>query len=76
MIPAVCCAIDRQAILDAVVLGRGTTAYSPLQRNVYNNEDVERYDYDPERSRSILEESGTLRKPPSGRRDRQTDAPL
>ncbi len=58
LIPAVCCAIDRQAILDAVVLGRGVTAYGPLQRNIYNNENVERYDYDPARARSILEEAG------------------
>jgi peptide/nickel transport system substrate-binding protein len=58
LIPAICCAIDRQAILDAVVLGRGVTAYGPLQRNVYNNEDVERYDYDPARARSLLEEAG------------------
>ena len=60
LIPAICCAIDRQAILDAVVLGRGITAYGPLQRNVYNNEDVERYDYDPARARSLLEEAGCV----------------
>ena len=58
IIPAICCAIDRQAILDAVVLGHGEAAYSPLQRNVYNNADVERYDYDPARARSILTEAG------------------
>ena len=55
-----CCAIDRQAILDAVVLGRGVTAYGPLQRNIYNNEDVERYDYNPGRARSILEDAGCV----------------
>ncbi len=60
LIPAICYAIDRQAILDAVVLGRGITAYGPLQRNVYNNEDVERYDYDPARARSLLEEAGCV----------------
>ena len=60
LIPAVCCAIDRQAILDAVVLGRGVTAYGPLQRNIYNNEDVERYDYDPGRARSIREDAGCV----------------
>ena len=58
LIPAVCCAIDRQALLDTVVLGRGVTAYGPLQRNIYNNENVERYDYDPARAKSILEEAG------------------
>ena len=60
LIPAVCCAIDRQAILDAVVLGRGVTAYGPLQRNIYNNEDVEHYEYDPGRARSILEDAGCV----------------
>ena len=60
LIPAVCCAIDRQAILDTVVLGQGITAYGPLQRNVYNNENVEKYQYDPSRARSILEEAGCI----------------
>ena len=60
LIPAVCCAINRQAILDAVVLGHGVTAYGPLQRNVYNNENVERYDYDPARVKGILEDAGCV----------------
>ena len=58
LIPAVCCALDRQAILDAVLLGHGAVAYGPLQRNIYNNEDVERYAYDPERAKRILEGAG------------------
>lgn len=58
IIPAVCCALDRQAILDAVILGHGTVAYGPLQRNICNNEDVERYAYDPERAKRILEDAG------------------
>ena len=58
LIPAICCAIDRQAIVDAVILGHGIVAYGPLQRNEYNCEDVEHYDYDPDRARAILEEAG------------------
>ena len=58
LIPAVCCGIDRQAIVDAVLLGEGIPAYGPLQRSVYNNEDVDHYDYDPARARSILESAG------------------
>ena len=58
LIPAVCCAIDRQAIVDAVLQGHGVAAYSPLQMNIYNNEDVERYEYDQKRARQILEEAG------------------
>ena len=38
IIPAINYAIDRQAIIDAVLLGQGMTAYGPLQRNIYNNE--------------------------------------
>lgn len=58
IIPAICYAIDRQAIVDTVLLGTGIVAYGPLQRNVYNNEDVEHYDYNPEKSRQILESVG------------------
>lgn len=63
LIPAVCCAIDRQAIIDSVLLGQGMAAYSPLQRNIYNNENVERYDYDPARSKEILESAGCVMGP-------------
>lgn len=58
LIPAVCCAIDRQAIVDSVLLGQGMAAYGPLQRNVYNNEAVDHYDYDPARAQAILEAAG------------------
>ena len=58
IIPAICCAIDRQAIVDAVILGHGIVAYGPLQRNEYNYDEVEHYDYDPDRARAILEEAG------------------
>lgn len=58
IIPAVCCAIDRQAIIDAVLLGQGEAAYSPLQRNRYGSDTVDRYDYDPQRAQAILESAG------------------
>ncbi len=58
IIPAVCCAIDREAIVQAVLLGHGEPAYSPLQRNEYNCPDVDHYDYDPDRARAILESAG------------------
>ena len=44
IIPAICYAIDREAIITAVLLGQGIPAYGPLQRNRYNNEAVEHYD--------------------------------
>lgn len=58
MIPAICCAIDRQAIVDSVLLGCGGSAYGPLQRNVYDNPDAERWDYAPERAETIMLDSG------------------
>lgn len=58
IIPAISYAIDRQAMIDAVILGQGMIGYGPLQRNIYNNENVEKYEYDPARSVQILEELG------------------
>ncbi len=60
IIPAICYGIDREAIIDAVLLGQGMTAYGPLQRNIYNNEDVEHYDYNPEKAKAVLEEAGCV----------------
>ena len=58
LIPAINYAIDRQAIVDAVLLGQGFTAYSPIQLNKYNYEGVEHYDYNPEKAVQILESIG------------------
>lgn len=58
LIPAVCYGLDRQAIIDAVLLGQGMAAYGPLQRNIYNNENVEHYDYDPRKAKEVLEQAG------------------
>lgn len=60
IIPAVCYAIDRQAIVAAVLLGQGIPAYGPLQRNIYNYEEVEHYDYDPAKARAVLEDLGCV----------------
>ena len=58
LIPAISYSLDRQAILDTVVLGHGEIAYGPLQRNEYNNPDVEHYSYNPEKAREVLENAG------------------
>jgi len=46
LIPAISYCIDRQAIVDAVLLGQGFVAYSPIQLNEYNYDGVEKYDFD------------------------------
>lgn len=51
-------AIDRQAIVDSVLLGHGEVAYSPLQMGPYNNPDIEKFEYNPEKAKQLLEEAG------------------
>lgn len=60
LIPAVCFGIDREAIVDTVILGQGISAYGPLQRSIYNNENVEHYDYDPAKARDVLVQAGCV----------------
>lgn len=48
---ALCYDTNRQAVVDSIVHGYGDAAYTPLQRNEFRTDDVERYDYDPERPR-------------------------
>ena len=57
-IPAISYAIDRQKMVDSVLLGEGIVAYGPLQRNKYNNEDVEKYSYDPAKAKEVLKAAG------------------
>ncbi|MEG1241873.1 MAG: ABC transporter substrate-binding protein [Oscillospiraceae bacterium] len=58
LIPAINYGIDREALVNAVILGQGLIGYGPLQRNIYNNENVEQYKYNPEKSVEILEKAG------------------
>lgn len=51
-------AIDRQAIIDSVLLGHGQAAYSPLQAGSYTNENIEKYTYDPAKAQALLEAEG------------------
>ncbi len=50
--------IDRQAIIDSVLLGYGEIAYSPLQAGPYNHPDIEKYDYDPDKTEALLQDAG------------------
>ncbi len=51
-------AIDRQAIVDSVLLGQGYVAYSPLQAGEYNNPDMEKFAYNPTKAKQELEKAG------------------
>ncbi len=50
--------IDRKAILDSVLLGHGKIAYSPLQAGEYNNPNMEKFDYNPNKAKAALEKAG------------------
>ena len=58
LIPAISYAIDRQAIVDAVLLGQGFSAYSPIQLNKYNYDGAEHYDFDPAKAEAAFEAAG------------------
>ena len=54
-------AIDRQAIVDSVLLGNGEAAYSPLQKTEFNNPDMKKPEYDPDMAVKLLQENGWVR---------------
>ena len=58
LIPAISYCIDRQAIVDAVLLGEGFVAYSPIQLNEYNYDGVEKYDFDLAKAESAFLAAG------------------
>ena len=51
-------AIDREAIVNGVLLGQGEVAYSPLQKSAYCATDMETFAYDPEKAERLLAEAG------------------
>ncbi|HSJ37938.1 MAG TPA: ABC transporter substrate-binding protein [Planococcus sp. (in: firmicutes)] len=52
-------AIDRQALVDAFFEGRGEVAKNPMPPVISGyNDDIEGYEYDPERAKELLEEAG------------------
>lgn len=58
LIKALNYAFDREAMLNTAILGEGEVAYGPLQKNKYNNETVEKYDYNPEKAKALIEAAG------------------
>lgn len=61
LIPAISYCIDRQAMVDAVLLGAGFVAYSPIQLNCYHYDGAERYDYDLTRAEEAFLAAGCQR---------------
>jgi peptide/nickel transport system substrate-binding protein len=51
-------AIDRESIVKSVLLGEGQVAYSPLQKGEYNNEDMEKYEYNKAKAKEEIEKLG------------------
>ncbi len=51
-------AIDRNSIVQSVLLSKGQPAWSPLQKGEYVNNDVEKYEYDPVKAQSAIEALG------------------
>ena len=58
LIPAISYCIDRQAIVDAVLLGEGFVAYSPIQLNEYNYDGVEKYEFDLAKAEAAFKAAG------------------
>ncbi len=54
-------AIDRQAVVDSVLMGEGEAAYSPLQKGDFYNSDMEAFSYNPEKCCQLLEAAGWVR---------------
>lgn len=62
LIPPICYALDREKMVNSILLGRGEPAYGPLQRNVYNNDQIQRYTYDLDRAKFLIESIGFQKK--------------
>ncbi|MGB0257848.1 MAG: ABC transporter substrate-binding protein [Coraliomargarita sp.] len=52
--------LNRQGIIDAILFGKGEplTSIIPPAQGKWHNPDLPRYDYNPEKSRELLKESG------------------
>lgn len=53
--------VDRKGMVDGILLGYGSEAYSPLQINKFNNPDVEKYTYNLDKANSLLDEAGWVK---------------
>ncbi|NFN87877.1 ABC transporter substrate-binding protein [Clostridium sporogenes] len=51
-------AVDRKGMVDGILKGFGVEAYSPLQKNKFNNANVEKYSYNLEKANELLDKAG------------------
>jgi len=58
LIHAINCAVDRDAMVESVLLGDGIPAYGPLARNEFNDDSIKQEAYDPNEAKKIIEENG------------------
>lgn len=57
---AIAYAIDRQAIIDGLLYGRGSVQNSPIATQfwAYDDTNPEQYEFDPDKAKSLLDEAG------------------
>lgn len=56
---AMACAINKQEIIDGILLGQGVEATGPFKPDMWaHNGNVKRYEYSPERALALLKEAG------------------
>ncbi len=52
-------AVDKKSIINAVFMGSGTVAKSPIPPNMLGyDKDLKTYDYDPEKAKALLKQAG------------------
>lgn len=51
-------AVDRQAVVDGILMGYGFPAYSPIQLNMFNNNEMNKFDYDIDKANELLDQAG------------------
>jgi peptide/nickel transport system substrate-binding protein len=58
-------AIDREFIVDAIVMGRGRVAHGPIASPTayFDGDALHRYDHDPDKAEALLDEMGLVRGP-------------
>ena len=58
LIHAFNCAIDRDAMVESVLLGEGIPAFGPLARNEFNDPKAVQESYDPAKAKELIEAEG------------------